>query len=175
MRELFRLDKRDYDPAWRHSCRPSARAVIIDGNKLAMVYVSRKGYYKFPGGGINEGETPEQALVREAAEEAGLEIAPESVREYGCVLRLEKSPLYPETIFEQRSLYYLCEARRDLGTQRLDEYESADGFTPVWATPQEIISANLSLPESMGADFTAAQREARVAEILARELMAQNI
>ena len=69
----------------------------------------------------------------------------------------------------------LCEVRRDLGTQCLDGYESADGFTPVWATPQEIISANLSLPESMGADNTAAQREARVAEIIARELMAQNI
>ena len=57
--------------------RPNARAVIIDGNKIALLERYRQGehYFVFPGGGIDPGETPEQAAIREAREETGLEVA----------------------------------------------------------------------------------------------------
>ena len=52
-------------------------AVIQDGGKIfatARGYGEFKGWWEFPGGKIEEGETPQQALVREICEELTAEI-----------------------------------------------------------------------------------------------------
>lgn len=70
-----------------------ARAVVVDNGKLLLIEVTylngvtddlarnpnRKSYskhYLLPGGGIDEGETPKQASVREAFEEYGVNVKP---------------------------------------------------------------------------------------------------
>lgn len=57
--------------------RTRAGIVLIKENSVALIERYRAGlhYYTFPGGGVNESETPEQAAVREAKEELGLEVA----------------------------------------------------------------------------------------------------
>lgn len=56
--------------------RPVARVIIIENNQIALLERHKQGehYFVFPGGGIDPGETPEQAAIREAREETGLEI-----------------------------------------------------------------------------------------------------
>ena len=53
----------------------SGAIVEIDG-KIALIKRVRNNheYYVFPGGGIEEGETPEEAAVREVKEELGIDI-----------------------------------------------------------------------------------------------------
>ena len=45
--------------------------ILIEENKLALIERHRAGihYFAFPGGGMDEGESPEQTAVREAEEE----------------------------------------------------------------------------------------------------------
>ena len=90
MRLLFEMDAKDYDPDGKVFSRPSARGIIIRDGKIAMVHSLKYDYYKFPGGGIEKGESPEQTLQREVAGEAGLQVIPQSIREYGLVHRVQK-------------------------------------------------------------------------------------
>jgi 8-oxo-dGTP diphosphatase len=60
--------------------RPSARLLILDGARKILLFrfVHKKGalagqdYWATPGGGVEEGETFEQAAIRELEEETGL-------------------------------------------------------------------------------------------------------
>lgn len=53
-----------------------AAVVIVDGDRVLLMHRRKKGedYYVVPGGGIEAGETPEEAAVREAKEETGLDV-----------------------------------------------------------------------------------------------------
>lgn len=57
-----------------YSVRRAARAIILRGDKIALMYVQKDNYYKLPGGGIEEGESIQEALIREVAEEANASI-----------------------------------------------------------------------------------------------------
>ncbi|MGI6174218.1 MAG: NUDIX domain-containing protein [Christensenellales bacterium] len=61
------------------SVRNSAKAIVVkDGEILLNRCSSRLGqYYALPGGGQREGETLQEALVREVLEETGLRVRPE--------------------------------------------------------------------------------------------------
>ncbi len=55
--------------------REIARSIIVRGDKLLLLKRNKDGkeYYILPGGGIDEGETAEQAAERETREEASIE------------------------------------------------------------------------------------------------------
>ena len=55
--------------------RKAARAIVFnDNNEIAFQFASKHKYYKLPGGGLEKGETIEEALEREVLEESGCEI-----------------------------------------------------------------------------------------------------
>lgn len=56
--------------------RTRAGIILIENDKVALIERHRAGrdYYVFPGGGVDEGETPEQAAAREAKEELGVDV-----------------------------------------------------------------------------------------------------
>jgi len=110
--------------------RIRAGIVLIQDNKVALIERHRAGldYFVFPGGGVDEGETPEQAAIREAMEELGIEI---SIKQMVAEVRLgEKS----------KQVYFLVEQTGgEFGTGIGEEYTDSDPanseegiYIPVW-------------------------------------------
>jgi len=165
MRLLFSIDTNDYDKNGKMFIRPSSRAIIIKGSKILMVYSKKYNYYKFPGGGINDGETPIDALIRETKEETGLTVLKDSIKEFGYVHRIQKSDQDDYEIFIQDNYYYICDVEETKVKQELDDYEEYEGFTLKEVDYQFAIDVNRY--ENHGPkDMLVLDREARVLEIL---------
>ena len=154
MRLLFEMDKKDHADCTHTFVRNSARSIMIRNGKAAMIHSLKYDYYKFPGGGIEEGETPVEALIRETREEAGLVIIPETIREYGFVHRIQKSSTDETECFVQDNYYYLCKAE--------------EAYTLEYVDPMIAIEKNRSVTESPY-DRMMFEREARVLELLMAE------
>ena len=112
MRLLFELDKNDYAHCTHTFVRDSARSIILKNGLVAMVHSLKYDYYKFPGGGIEVGETVVEAMVRETLEEAGLVVIPDSIKEYGYVHRVQKSKADETERFVQDNYYFFVRGRR---------------------------------------------------------------
>ena len=168
MRTLFEIDKKDYEPGGVQLVRPSVRAIILRDGRPAMVHSLKYDYYKFPGGGIEPGESHLQALKRETLEEAGLVVREETVREYGLARRVEKSDLPGVDVFMQDNFYYLCEVLPERQTQTLDDYEAEERFTLEFPAAQQAIAVNRA-PEHGPKSQAMIEREARVLELLIAE------
>jgi 8-oxo-dGTP pyrophosphatase MutT (NUDIX family) len=106
--------------------RESARAIVADADgNIALLYVSKKGYFKLPGGGIESGEDKASALSRECIEEIGCDI--KVLSEVGTIIEYRK-------IFQlkQVSYCYLATVKGEKGEPQLTESELEDGFEVVW-------------------------------------------
>jgi mutator protein MutT len=125
--------------------RVRSAAVLIQNNSLALIERHRAGlhYFTFPGGGVDEGESPEQAVVREVREELGVEVR---------VVRLVAKVWFRGN----RQLFFLVEqVGGEFGTGTGEEYASdhdpaSGSYEPVWMSLAEI-PANNVLPQPVAA------------------------
>ena len=160
MRLLFDLDRKDYEQCTHTYVRNSARSIIISSGQVAMVHSLKYDYYKFPGGGIRDGENPVDAMIRETLEE--------TVQEYGIVHRIQKSTVDETECFIQDNYYYLCKAADTVESQNLDDYEAEERFTLEYIDPKPAIETNRRADHGPK-DPVMLEREARVLEMLIAE------
>lgn len=168
MRKLFELREDGIENLSHVFSRPSVRGIIIRNGRVAMVESRKYHYWKFPGGGIEEGETLTDTLIREVREEAGLKVIPESIREYGHVLRMEESDRFPDTLFKQENYYFLCDVEDENTAQDLDDYEREESFTLHFVEPGKAIHDNRNLDHGPK-ERNMIIREAMVLEMLVDE------
>ena len=168
MRMLFEMNKHDYDDCTHSFVRNSARSIIIRDGKVAMIHSLKYDYYKFPGGGIEHGEEPVDAMIRETREESGMIVIPESIQEYGYVHRIQKSDKDPTEVFVQDNYYFICDSQKTVVSQELDDYESKESYSLEFIDPHDAIQKNRNVTQSPYNQIMF-EREAKVLELLISE------
>lgn len=165
MKLLFTTDLKDYDTNWKKFYRPSVRAIILNkDHKIALIYSNKLHFYKFPGGGIEENEDRKTALAREVKEETGMSLIPDSVEEFGKVLKIQKGD--GQTIHIQENFYYRCEVSDEIGEQNLDDNEKDLDFTLKFVSIDEAIKKNNSFKSDDLFKKQISEREKKVLELL---------
>ena len=107
--------------------RSAARAVLLDNQgQVYLLNVSKHGYHKLPGGGIDEGEEIIQALERELLEEVGCKA--EIVAELGTIVEYRN---YDDGGLKQTSYCYLAKQVGDQTDSALEEGELEEGMYEV--------------------------------------------
>jgi len=133
--------------------RIAARAVILDGDSILLIYSPSGNEYKFPGGGVEPGEAIDAALVREVREEVG-GVVSSIVRKLGDVVEYDRPRERHLDLFTMRSSYYLVEIEEDRVEQKLDAYEMRLGFTPRWVSVADALALNESTLAQGGPQMT---------------------
>ena len=149
----------------------AAEITETDRHRIASVYSRRseaaEQFAKQYGG--EACETPEQAMIREVLEETGRVVIPESVREFGVVVRRQRDSMDPDGIFEQRNYYYFCDVTDEIRPRMPYEHEVKEGAKPVWVEDlTEPIRCNEKAFASIGEAFL--EREMRVMAMVAELL-----
>ena len=116
--------------------RIRAGIVLIKDNRVALIERYRAGlhYYSFPGGGVDEDESPEQAAIREALEELGVEVA---IKQKVAEVHLGN---------KSRQFYFLVEQTGgEFGTGTGKEFEASNldnpqkgRYIPIWMPVEEL-------------------------------------
>ena len=127
--------------------RVRAGIVLIQNNKVALIERHRAGldYFVFPGGGMDEGETPEQAAIRESMEELGIEVA------------IQKKIAEIQLGQKSRQIYFLVEQVGGVfGTGVGEEYTDSDPndpdegiYVPIWMPIDELPQHPKVFPEDV--------------------------
>lgn len=119
--------------------RLATRAVVRRGDDLLLLR-SRGGDYRFPGGGLDVGETVEANVERELLEECGARLR--RLDAHVLTVLEERPAREPGAVFVQESSFYLCEVQDGLVEVDHDLRERTLGLEPCWVQVDAALEAN---------------------------------
>lgn len=151
--------------------RTAVRAIVLRGRELLLLYSPRNADYKFPGGGVEAGESDHDALRREMMEECGAQVSAIG-EQFGDIVEYSRAAEDPTAVFRMLSRYLCCQVVDEFGQQHLEQYERDLGLTPVWVDATEALRVNEAI-QLARAPHTARwnRRETLALRLIERELL----
>jgi 8-oxo-dGTP diphosphatase len=129
----------------RNKIHVGVYAVIVSDGQIVLIKKARgpyQGLWDLPGGSIEEGESPEQALIREVAEETGLDLSKVSVRSFHL-----KTTVYTASDGMEEKLWHFgalyeaeCQGKQPLSEQG----DGLDSLGAGWFSLKELRAEALS-------------------------------
>ena len=127
--------------------RTRAGIVLIEDNKVALIERHRAGldYFVFPGGGVDEDESPEQGAIREAMEELGIQVA---IKQKVAEIHFGRT---------SKHIYFLVErVSGEFGTGTGEEFTDANPedpqegiYVPIWMPLEELAQHHNIYPSDL--------------------------
>ena len=144
MQTFMVLDEKNYTEDMPVYERNVVRALIEKDGLFAM-QKGKQGEYKIPGGGMDEGETIVEALMREVREETGLVIIPDTMKELGEITEIRRDIFDANIKYIAHSMHYACEVEPEMVGTAMTESEKEKGYRLEWADIDTIIETNTKL------------------------------
>ncbi|MBE1273464.1 NUDIX domain-containing protein [Enterovibrio baiacu] len=150
--------------------RRAARAIVVRGESILLLYTERYQDYSLPGGGIDPNENEVEGLIRELQEETGAQNI-RNIVSFGAYE--EYRPWYKPDfdVMHMMSYCFWCDIDEELGEMSLEDYEIKNGMQPVWMNIHDAIrhnKHNMATNEKQGLSI---ERETYLLELIASELM----
>ncbi|PZD95658.1 DNA mismatch repair protein MutT [Paenibacillus sambharensis] len=172
IKEFIHKDLASLEGAVFH--RRAARAIILRGSDILLLYTKRYNDYSFPGGGLEADEDLIAGLEREIAEETGAS-GITILQEFGMTEEYRPYHKSEYDLVHMLSYYYVCKADEQLGEAQMEDYEVANGMSAVWIPVHEAIRHNRLVMNNQEASMgLSIERETCVLELVAEELLPAN-
>ena len=150
--------------------RKATRAIVLKGEDILLLYTQRYHDYSLPGGGIDEGESNIDGLIRELKEETGAHSV-HNIEEFGLYEEFRPWHKTDFAIIHMLSYCYVCSIGDELFAPELESHEINNGMRPVWMNIHQAIAHNEQTIASSDKKGLSIERETFLLKRIADELL----
>ncbi|PMH42625.1 DNA mismatch repair protein MutT [Vibrio sp. 10N.286.49.B3] len=150
--------------------RNAARAIVLNGEEILLLYTQRYDDYTIPGGGLNEGEDPIAGMLRELQEETGANNI-HSIKPFGIFEEFRPWHKNDANVVHMISYCYTCKIDQQLGATAYEAHELRNGMHPVWVNIHEAIKHNETTMAQSSKKGLSIERETYLLHLIAKEML----
>ena len=154
--------------------RLAARAIVLKGQDILLLYTQRYDDYTLPGGGIDAGEDITQGLVRELQEETGARNI-SNVQAFGCYEEFRPWHKDDYALMQMKSYCFTCDIDEQLGDTQFEDYEMNNGMKPVWINIFSAIAHNQKTLDNSDKKGMSLERELYLLKRIVAECLPEHI